>query len=199
MKTKDLVYVALFAAIVAVLGLIPKIHLISGVPITAQSLGVMLAGGILGARRGGLALLVFLVLVLAGLPLLAGGRGGLGLLAGPSGGFLLAFPLGAWCVGWFYQRHYQNLNQPLGMPLSLSSGLPLSLPRAILYNLLGGALLLYVIGIPWMALVGGFGVKQSALLMLPFIPGDVIKAVLAAMLAVAVNRAYTLLAPDSGS
>ncbi len=185
MKTKDLVYVALLAAIVAVLGLIPKIHLVSGVPITAQSLGVMLAGGILGARRGGLALLVFVVLVLAGLPLLAGGRGGLGLLAGPSGGFLLAFPVGAWCVGWLYQRHCQSDNASLG------------LPAAITYNLLGGALLLYLIGVPWMALVGGFGVQQSALLMLPFLPGDVIKAVLAAMLAVAVNRAYPLLVERS--
>ena len=182
MNTKDLVYVALFAAIVAVLGLIPKIHLVSGVPITAQSLGVMLAGGILGARRGGLALLVFIVLVLAGLPLLAGGRGGLGLLAGPSGGFILAFPLGAWCVGWLYQRRLSRKNLP-----------PLGMAGAISYNLIGGALLLYAVGIPWMALVGNFEIDQAALLMLPFIPGDIFKAVLAASLALAVNRAYPLL------
>jgi len=51
LTTRDVVHVALFAAIIAVLGLIPKIQLAAGVPITAQSLGVMLAGGILGRPR----------------------------------------------------------------------------------------------------------------------------------------------------
>ena len=68
--------VALFAALVAALGLLPKLTIAGGVPITAQSLGIMLCGTILGWRAGGLAALLFVCLVLAGLPLLAGGRGG---------------------------------------------------------------------------------------------------------------------------
>ena len=72
---RSLTHVALFAALVAVLGLVPQISLAAGVPITAQSLGIMLCGTVLGARRGALAVLLFLALVAAGLPLLSGGRG----------------------------------------------------------------------------------------------------------------------------
>ena len=89
MKTKEMMYVSLFTAIVAALGILPPVTLpFIPVPITAQTLGVMLAGTVLGARLGGLSLLVFLLLVLAGAPVLSGGRGGLGVIFGPSGGFI---------------------------------------------------------------------------------------------------------------
>ena len=89
LNTRDIVLIALFAAIMAVLGVFPPITLpLVGVPITAQSLGVMLAGGILGAKRGAMSMALFLILVAVGLPLLAGGRGGFGVFLGPSGGFL---------------------------------------------------------------------------------------------------------------
>ena len=71
---RSLTHIALFAALIAVLGLVPKIDLAAGVPITAQSLGIMLCGTVLGAKRGALAVLLFLALVAAGLPLLSGGR-----------------------------------------------------------------------------------------------------------------------------
>src|SRR5688572_15289657 len=86
-KTRDLAYIALFAAIIAVLGTIPAIP-VGPVPITAQTLGVMLAGGVLGARRGFLSVLLFLVLVAVGLPLLASGAGGLAPFVGTSAGYL---------------------------------------------------------------------------------------------------------------
>ena len=86
---RSLAHIALFAALIAVLGLVPKIDLAAGVPITAQSLGIMLCGTVLGARRGALAVLLFLGLVALGLPLLAGGRGGLGVFASPTVGFLI--------------------------------------------------------------------------------------------------------------
>ena len=92
---RNLTHIALFAALIAGLGLIPKIDLISGVPITAQSLGIMLCGTVLGAKRGFLAVLLFVVLVAAGLPLLSGGRGGIGLFVGPSAGYLIGFPFAA--------------------------------------------------------------------------------------------------------
>ena len=71
---RSVTLIALFAALIAALGLVPKFTLAAGVPITAQTLGVMLCGTVLGARRGGLAVLLFLALVALGLPLLAGGR-----------------------------------------------------------------------------------------------------------------------------
>ena len=84
--SRDLALIATFTGVVAALGLVP-LFTPPGfpVPITAQSLGVMLAGAILGARRGFCSLLLFLVLVAVGLPLLAGRRGGLGVFAGPVG------------------------------------------------------------------------------------------------------------------
>jgi len=101
---KNVVLVSLFAAVIAALGLIPKITLISGVPITAQSLGVMLCGTILGARAGAQAALLFLGLTALGLPLLAGGRGGLAVFASPSVGFLIGFPIAAFVTGWSMQH-----------------------------------------------------------------------------------------------
>ena len=91
MSTKDIVYIALFAALTAALGLFPPITLpiAGGVPITAQSMGPMLAGALAGAKRGGLALALFALLVAIGLPLMAGGRGGFGLFLTPSGGFTI--------------------------------------------------------------------------------------------------------------
>ena len=81
-SSRDLALIATFTGVVAALGLVPA-FVPPGftVPITAQSLGVMLAGAVLGARRGFWALALFLVLVAVGLPLLAGGRGGLGVFA----------------------------------------------------------------------------------------------------------------------
>lgn len=87
MRIKELVYAALFAALIAVLGLIPPVSLgIIPVPVTAQTLGVMLAGCFLGWRTGALSLIIFLILITLGLPVLPGGRGGLAILVGPTGG-----------------------------------------------------------------------------------------------------------------
>ena len=96
---KKIVLVSLFAAVIAVLGLAPKVMLASGVPITAQSMGIMLCGTVLGAKRGTLAVLLFIALTALGLPLLSGGRGGLGIFASPSVGFIVGFPLEAYVAG----------------------------------------------------------------------------------------------------
>ena len=96
MDKRDIVFIALFAAIVASLTAFPPITFpLAGVPITAQSLGVMLAGGVLGAVRGSLAITLFLGLVAIGLPLLPGGRGGFGVFLGPTGGFLVGWIIAA--------------------------------------------------------------------------------------------------------
>ena len=92
---------ATFVGIIAAMGLVPAVQLpVFPVPITLQSMGVMLAGAVLGRWRGAAAVLVFLALVALGLPLLSGGRGGLGVFFGPSVGFLLGFPVAAFVIGW---------------------------------------------------------------------------------------------------
>lgn len=170
---RNIVLIALFAALIAALGLIPQITLISGVPITAQSLGVMLCGTVLGARRGALAVLLFLLLVALGLPLLAGGRGGLGVFVSPSAGFLFGFPLAALVTGWIVERLRV-------VPLTLA---------ALLASALGGIVTLYVPGIAGMAIVLDKSLAQAAALALPFIPGDLVKAVIAGLLTGALARA----------
>ncbi|HLM04357.1 MAG TPA: biotin transporter BioY [Blastococcus sp.] len=178
MKTKDLAYIALFAAITAVLGLMPAIPVPAvPVPITAQTLGVMLAGAVLGARRGFLALLLFLVLVAVGLPLLAGGRGGLAVFAGPSAGFLLAWPLGAFVTGLLTEMFWRRYN----------------VAWALVSTLVGGIAVIYAIGIPVLSLVSGTSLATAFTGSLAFVPGDVVKAVVAALVAVAVRRAYPVI------
>lgn len=181
--SRDLANVAVFAGIVAALGLVPAISAFGGaVPITAQSLGVMLAGAILGPRRGALALLVFLALVALGLPLLAGGRGGLGVFAGPSVGYLLGFPVAAFAVGAF--------THAAGAPYRVSWG--------VLANLIGGVVILNLIGIVglmWRADLSLAGATAAALV---FVPGDAIKAVVCALVARGVHRASPGLLPERG-
>jgi biotin transport system substrate-specific component len=177
-KTRDLAYIALFAAITAVLGLLPPVP-VPGipVPITAQTLGVMLAGSVLGARRGGLALLVFLAAVAVGAPLLAGGRGGLGVFVGPTAGFLYSWPVAAFVIGWLTQLAWRRFN----------------LAWALVANLVGGVLVIYAIGIPFTSLYADVPLTASFTGSLAFVPGDVVKAVAASVVAVAVRRAYPVI------
>ncbi len=160
MDYKSLVRIALFAALIAVLGLIPKldIPIAAGVPITAQTLGVMLAGLLLGPRHGALAVLLFLFAVALGAPVLSGGRGGLGVFFGPTVGFLAGWVVGAWVCGWVYQR--------------IRSGL--------LGCWLGGIGVVYVFGILGLVLMSGLSLSQAALATLVFLPGDILKSLLAA-------------------
>ena len=177
MKTKDLAYIALFAAITAVLGMVPAIQ-VGPVPITAQTLGVMLAGAILGARRGFLSQLLFLVLVAVGLPVLPGGGGGLAVFAGVTGGYLVGWPIGAFVVGLLTERFWARYNVAWG----------------VVANVVGGMVVVYAIGVPWLALAADLSLKAAIVSgALPFLIGDVIKAVVAAVIAVQVRRSYPVI------
>lgn len=176
MRIQDIVYIALFAALTAVLGLISRIDIpVVSVPITAQSLGPMLAGSILGWRRGGLSQALFILLVAMGLPLLAGGRGGLGVFAGPSAGFVLGFPVAAAMTGLLTERAWRRLN----------------FLTALAANLFGGIVVLYACGIPVLAIMTGS--LQTALGAAIFLPMDCVKAAVAALLALFVKRGYPLI------
>lgn len=180
MKIQDIVYIALFAALTAALGLIPRIDLgIVPVPITAQTLGPMLAGAILGARRGALSQALFLLLLAAGLPLLAGGRGGIAVFESPSAGFVVAWPLAAAVTGFIVERLWTHL----------------SFVKALLATLVGGVGLVYACGIPVLALLGGLTLQQAAAGSAIFLPGDLIKAAIAASVAMFVKRGYPIIAP----
>ena len=182
MSTRDIVLVALFAALTAALGLLPPMFVVVA-PVTAQSLGVMLAGSVLGAKRGGLALLLFLVLVAIGVPILAGGRGGFGIFLTPSGGFLLSWPLAAFAIGYMTERLWGQFN----------------LFTAAVINIIGGIILIYACGIPWLAATTKMSLIKALLVSANYVPGDVIKVAVAAVVAVAVKRAYPIIRPAAAT
>jgi len=175
---RDLTRIALFAALIAVLGLMPRLTLASGIPLTAQSMGIMLAGTILGARNGALSVLLFLGLVALGLPLLAGGRGGLGVFAGPTLGYLVGFVLGAYVTG-FVAARFENR---MAFVPSLTGAL------------IGGIIVMTICGIIGMKFMMGVSLSQATVFALPFLPGDVIKAVLTAGITAALWKARPALA-----
>lgn len=170
---KNVALIALFAGLIAALGLIPAITLGFGVPITAQTLGVMLCGTILGARKGALAVILFLLLVAMGLPLLAGGRGGLGLFTSATAGFLFGWPVAAFVTGLIVEKWRAG-------SLAIVAGVA---------SIIGCVIVLYVFGIIGMSIVLEKTLPEAATLVLAFIPGDIVKAVIAGALTGGLFRA----------
>ncbi len=171
----SLPHIALFAALIAAMGLIPKLDLPFGVPITLQTLGVMLAGCLLGARQGFLAVALLLLMVALGLPLLAGGRGGLGVFVAPSAGFLIGWPVGAAVAGVAMQR-LSHLTGPALLAAVFGSAV------------LGGVVVVYAFGIAGLVLIANLTPLQAALASTAFIPGDLIKCALCAFVVQTVFR-----------
>ncbi|MFI6575099.1 biotin transporter BioY [Nocardiopsis sp. NPDC050513] len=183
LTARDLSLIAVFAALIAALSVAVAIPIpFSPVPITLQTLGIMLAPSLLGWKRGTLAVAAFLALGLAGLPLFAGGRGGLAVLAGPSAGFIVSWIFAALVIGVLTDLMVR------GGRYSFVKGLGI--------NLVGGILVIYAIGVPWMAVVLGDGVLAAGYSMLAFLPGDAAKAVVTALIAATVYRAYPI--PPAG-
>ena len=175
-SSQSLSMVALFAALMAVMGLIPKIDLPFGVPITLQSLGVMLAGCLLGARRGFQAMALFLLAVAAGLPLLAGGRGGLGVFMAPSAGYLLGYALAAGVTGALMRL------LPQGRPLRTAAS-------AFVASALGGLVFLHAMGIAGLVLLAKMPLDKAFMADLVFVPGDLVKCLLCAVVVHTVAKA----------
>ncbi|WP_051125964.1 biotin transporter BioY [Pseudovibrio sp. FO-BEG1] len=172
---RSLVQIAFYAALIAALGLVPKIELglAGGIPITAQSLGVMLAGMMLGPVRGGLAVALFLFLVALGLPFLAGGRGGIGVFYGATAGYLAGYFVGAIVVG-AIMKAMRNMNVVFG---------------AVVSGVIGGIVVVHALGVPVLAYKAGMTLDKAIMVgSLPFIPGDLIKVALATLVAHTIAR-----------
>ncbi len=174
----DLSLVAVFAALIAALSIVPGIPVGPlGVPITLQTLGVLLAGIVLGPARGTAAVLLYLVIGLIGLPVFSGFSGGFGVLAGPTAGYLLAFPLAA-CVAGFLAVGVLRRATRFRVPLLFLACLAASL------------LTIHPLGIAGLMLNAGLPLREAILVDVVYLPGDVVKDVLAAVLAVSVHRAF---------
>jgi len=155
----------------------------SPVPITGQTFAVLLAGVLLGRWWGGISLAIYAGLGAAGLPWFSGWSGGLGYLAGPTGGYIIGFILAALFLGHFTDTYVRSR--------SFLSMLALMLFANFILIHIPGLLYLHF----WLSLVKGGAVTLSQLLMMgtiPFIAGDVTKAIAAAAITrgVAPKQAY---------
>jgi biotin transport system substrate-specific component len=148
-------FVALLAQISIPLGFTP-------VPITGQTLGVLLVGSLLGTRLGLLALLMYIVQGAIGFPFFADGNSGVQVLYGSTAGYIFGFVIAATLMGWFAERGWDR-----------------RVSTTVLAMLIG-SFLIYVPGVLWLAqFVGGLG-EAMTLGVLPFLPGAAIKIAVAA-------------------
>ncbi|RYL90905.1 biotin transporter BioY [Sporolactobacillus sp. THM7-4] len=167
MKTRELVEIALFTAIIAVLGFLPPIPLpFTPVPITLQNIGVILAGTFLGIRAATSSMVLFVLLIIAGLPILGGGRGGIGAILSPSGGFVLGWIVEAFVISLILTR----FKKP-GFWTIIAAGW------------FAGVIVLYPIGTLWQALMMHIPWGTAIVMSVVYIPGDTIKTVVVAALA----------------
>ncbi len=176
----DVALVAGFAALIAAVAILPDIKTGVGVPFSLQTFAVLLAGACLGAVRGFLAATLYLAAGAIGLPVFSGGAAGVGHFAGPTAGYLIAFPLAAALCGYIVQR---NRDRATSFSLVFTAGL---LSSFVFIHTLGP------LNLAWRA---DMSVQAAFLFDTQFYPGDVMKNVLMALVATSVHRAFPDLLP----
>lgn len=145
---------ALSAQIVIPIGL--------GPPITGQTFVVLLTGALLGSRMGAMAMIVYLVEGAVGLPFFSSGQGGIGHLLGQSGGYLMAFPAGAFISGAFAENGWDKRFWTATVAMAV------------------GSIIILLAGMAWFSILTHTSPLAAFLINLKYIPGDIIKILLAA-------------------
>ncbi len=169
-STQDMVYAAIFAALISVLSYISIPIPISPVPVTGQSLAVMLAGIILTTKQAGLSMGTFLLLGTVGAPVFSNGRAGIGILVGPSGGYLIGYLAGAVVISLLIKQETNYLKVGLA-------------------TILGGIIVVHLLGVGWLSYITKMGIKEAITSgSLPFIPGDLLKAIIATFIGVKIKN-----------
>lgn len=168
MKIREVVLTALMIATIVVMGMIPPIPLgVIPVPIVMQNLGIMLAGIVLGAKNGTMAVGGFLVLAFLGFPVLSGGQAGPAVFIGPTAGYLL---------GWFIT--------PLVMNYILSRRFVSHAGGQLIAIWISGVLIVNLIGALWLWVVTPISLIGALTSGLLFLPGDTLKSVAVYLVAV---------------
>jgi biotin transport system substrate-specific component len=161
-KMRSVVFCSLMAGLMAA-GAFIQVPL-GPVPIVLTNLFVLLAGLLLGARWGAAGAALYLLVGAIGLPVFSGGRGGLAHLFGPTGGYLFGFIFSAWITGFISGCFRRSI---------IGSGL------AVIF----GSLVIYGLGVPWLKAITNMTWNKAWMVgMVPFLPGDVLKAVSAVIL-----------------
>lgn len=169
----NIVYVAMFAAIITICA---QIQIPASVPFTLQTLGVFVAGGLLGWKRGTLSVIIYVLLGLVGVPVFAGFTGGVGTLFGLTGGYILGFIFTALIVG--------IMSDKLGRKLWV-----------LAVSMVIGLLVCYAFGTAWFMVIyntsmGGISLGGALMMcVVPYLPFDALKIALAVVL---VNRLYKI-------
>jgi len=171
MRTRSTQRLTLSALLCALCALLAQIHIpLPPVPVSLSLLAVHLCGALLGRRWGAAAVGAYVVLGAAGVPVFAGFTGGLGVLFGPTGGFLFGYILCAWLDGALIAR------------LGASR-------RALLVSLAAGTAACYGSGALWFMLTTGTALWGAlSACVLPFVPGDIVKIALAAALCLRLKK-----------
>ena len=165
---QDICMIAIMAAITAVMAQI-SIPMPLGVPMTMQTFAVTLAAVLLGSKRGGMAMLVYVLLGAIGVPVFAGFSGGIQNLVGPTGGFIISFPIMAYIIG-------------LGVEMHKKKGM-------FTLMLILGTISNYVIGVIMFVVVMDSSVMTAlSACVIPFIPTAIIKAVVASVLGLQMRK-----------
>ena len=169
MSVRDICYAGLFAAVIAVMAQI-SIPMPLGVPMTMQTFAITLAAVVLGAKLSALSSLIYLILGAVGIPVLANFSGGFDKFVGPTGGFLISFPLMAFIIGWGAE-HRKDFKGAYVLALIL------------------GTVVNYVVGVALFCVVTNGSVAAGiTACVLPFIPTAIIKAVLASVIGFGVKN-----------
>ncbi len=168
-ELRMMVFASLFAALTAVGAYIQVPIPFSPVPVTLQVFFVLLAGSMLKRKWGSLSMIVYTLLGIAGLPVFAGGSSGMGVLLGPTGGYIIGFILAAYTIGKLSEKA-ENTNK---------SGLFINA-----LNMSAGILVIYACGFIQLMLVAEVGLGTAlAFGVIPFLPGEIIKVAVAAYIA----------------
>ena len=167
-STREIGFVAIFSAIIAVMAQI-SIPMPYGVPMTMQTLAIPLAGIVLGSKKGALSTFVYILIGAVGIPVFAGFSGGLGVVFGKTGGFILSFPI---------------------MALLAGMGMESGTKRRLYAGLTAGAAINYLCGMLMFIAITGSSLHTAFVgCVLPFIPTAVIKIVLSGLLGVQIKKA----------
>lgn len=160
-KTRTLILTGLFTALTAVCSMISIPLPFSPVPINLATLSIFLAGGLLGAKYGAISQLVYVLLGAIGLPVFHSFTGGLSILVGPTGGYLVGYIAAAYLIGRLTKQKDQSL--------------------VLLFGFFIGLLTIYALGSLWLMFVAGASLWSALLVgVFPFLPGDGLK-ILAAL------------------
>lgn len=178
MNTKDMVLCALCAALTCILAPV-SIPTPGGVPVSLATFTVMLAGLLLGEKLGTLSQLIYILLGSVGLPVFAGWTGGIGLVLGMTGGYIIGYLFLAFFTGFFYFHMGKNKTGSVRYVW-------------MVLGMIIGTLVLYTFGTIWFMHVTCMDLKASlAACVLPFLPGDAVKIAAAAVLSGQIEKALS--------